>query len=100
MARKAQDQSPLNFYVLSTGQKDGAHYLERSINDQFFLSKSQEAIEKVGKTGKRKEEESNLKPSGHCRRGRVGGSAGRSGSRAELLTTERHNSYMRLSARQ
>ena len=30
---------------LFTGQKDGARYLERSINDRFFLSKSQEAIE-------------------------------------------------------
>ena len=30
---------------LFTGQKDGARYLERSLHDQFLLSKSQEATE-------------------------------------------------------
>lgn len=42
---KLHDKTHLLFMYLFTGQKDGACYLERSINDQFFLSKSQEATE-------------------------------------------------------
>lgn len=42
---KLHDKTHLLSMCLFTGQKDGARYLERSINDQFFLSKSQEALE-------------------------------------------------------
>ena len=54
---KLRDKTHLLFMFLSTGQKHGAHYLERSRNDQFFLSKSQEAIEGMKDREKEKKRE-------------------------------------------
>ena len=56
---KLHGKSHLLSRCLFTGQKGGARYLERSINDQFFLSSSQEALEARKDGGKEKEGEVN-----------------------------------------